>query len=195
MGRARILFACAHSGLTRLEGWQGNETASVNLFRIARAASPVLYCVFSCVFPNLCPVVEFVGDIVVYKSWNRQQEGAPRLVNSFRGRGSAEERPEISDDVARTLGVSPTPPLLPDHAKTSDFWTFMRRPVLVSGLSCEDRGFRRLPAKIPTPPFRCPGDPRSGSNGCSRCVGMALRSGSNGCSRCAVVPSGLRGCY
>ena len=43
MGRARNLLARAHSGHTQLEGRQGSKTASVNLFRIVRAASPVAF--------------------------------------------------------------------------------------------------------------------------------------------------------
>ena len=55
MGRARIFFACAHSGLTRMEGRQESKTAAVILFLIVRATSDVLLVVFPCLW--LLPIL------------------------------------------------------------------------------------------------------------------------------------------
>ena len=70
------------------------------------------------------------------KSRDQHQEWARRVANLRRERGSAGKRPEISGAAARTLEVSPTPPLF---TGSPGYW-------FVSGILREAPGPRHLPA-------------------------------------------------
>ena len=119
MGRARILFACAHPGFALTEGWQECKIALANLFLIVRNTSPVMFCVSPCLRVLICLLCclyffRLSDDGMGDKSSSQQPEWAGRIADLFRERGSAEEWPEISRAVARTLGIPPTPPSMSD---------------------------------------------------------------------------------